>query len=356
MVLVFYTSAHGFGHASRDIEVINEIGRRRPDARIVLRAAVPRWFVEASVRVPIALQPLEADTGIVQIDSLRLDEDETARTAARFYADFDARADEEAAILRRLPASVVVGDIPPLAFEAAHRAGVRSVALGNFTWDWIYEGYSSFDRLAPGVIPTIRTAYAHATCALRLPLHGGFDQMTQVIEDIPLIARRSALGREEARRALGLRLEETVVLASFGAYGLSLDHAQIERASRFRLIAPGHHTTSGLRYEDLVAASDVVVSKPGYGIVSECIANGAALLYTSRGPFREHDVFVAEMPKILRCRYIPQQDLHGGRWDAAIAALLAQPDPAEPVATHGAVRAADAILATAERRTCGDRL
>ena len=39
----------------------------------------------------------------------------------------------------------------------------------------------------------------------------------------------------------------------------------------------------GFRYEDLVAAVDVVLTKPGYGIVSECVANDTALLYTSRG-------------------------------------------------------------------------
>ena len=31
-----------------------------------------------------------------------------------------------------------VGDIPPLAFAAARRAGLPSVAVGNFSWDWIY--------------------------------------------------------------------------------------------------------------------------------------------------------------------------------------------------------------------------
>ena len=58
----------------------------------------------------------------------------------------------------------------------------------------------------------------------------------------------------------------------------------------------------------------MVISKPGYGIVSECIANGAALLYTSRGRFMEYDVFVAEMPRVLRCREISQEDLFAGRW------------------------------------------
>ena len=44
-----------------------------------------------------------------------------------------------------------------------------------------------------------------------------------------------------------------------------------------------------------------MVTKPGYGIISECIANDTALLYTSRGDFREYPVLVKEMPKYLRC-------------------------------------------------------
>ena len=63
-----------------------------------------------------------------------------------------------------------------------------------------------------------------------------------------------------------------------------------------RLFAATWHERQ-LRYEDLVAAADVVVSKPGYGIVSECIANDTALLYTSRGRLIEYDVMVAEMPQ-----------------------------------------------------------
>ena len=93
-----------------------------------------------------------------------------------------------------------------------------------------------------------------------------------------------------------------------------------------------------------MAAADVVVSKPGYGIVSECAANGAALLYTSRGPFAEYDVMLAEMPRMLRCRYLAQEDLVAGHWREAIEALLAQPLPAERPRVDGAAVAAEMIF------------
>jgi L-arabinokinase len=353
MRIVFYISGHGFGHASRDIELIRAILTRRPDARVTVRTAAPRWLFDLNADPGVEIQALDADTGMVQIDSLRLDEEGTAREAARFYADFDRRVTEETERLRRLRATIVLGDIPPLAFAAAARARVPSVAIGNFTWDWIYAVYPAFERLAPGVLHTIRQAYAAATLALRLPLHGGFDPMAGVTRDIPFIARQSVRDRRDVRHMLDLPGDRPVVLASFGGYGADLPVERLRQSERFTLIPPMREPPAGLGYADLVAAADVVVSKPGYGIVSECVANDTALLYTSRGRFIEYDMFVADMPRVLRCRYIPQEDLFAGRWTDAIETLLAQPRPAERPRIDGAAVAADAIIRLNVERSYG---
>lgn len=344
MLLVFYISGHGLGHASRDIELIKAILARRPDAHIVVRTAAQRWLFDHNAPADVEVQTLDADSGMVQIDSLRLDEEATAIEAARFYRDFDRRVNQESNLLTQMRADVVLGDIPPLAFAAAACAGLPSIAIGNFTWDWIYGVYPAFERLAPDVLPAIRHAYAKATLALRLPLHGGFEPMAAVTRDIPFVARRSTRNRDEIRRTLGLPGGRPVVLASFGAYGAAIPVDDLGRSGRFTLIVAPREPIAGLGHKDLVAASDIVISKPGYGIVSECVANGASLLYTSRGRFAEYDVFVDEMPRVLRCRYISQEDLLAGRWADAIDALLTQPGPPERPRVDGAEIAADEIM------------
>ena len=344
MLVVFYISGHGFGHASRDIELIRELRAQRPDARVIVRTSVPRWLFAPIADRAVQVQLLETDTGVVQLDSLTLDEEATARQAARFYASFDRRVAIEAALIRGVGADLVVGDIPPLAGAAAAAAGVPSLAIGNFTWDWIYSIYPAFDRIAPEVIPAIRRAYATTTRALRLPLDGGFEPMAAVTRDIPFIARRSTRDPADTRRRLGLTGDRPIVLPSFGGYGADLPLEALRRSTRFTLIEPVQEPPAGLLYQDLVAAADVVVSKPGYGIVSECVANGTALLYTSRGRFIEYDLFVAQMPRLLRCRYLPQEDLFAGRWADAIDALVAQPAPPERGAVDGAAVAAREIV------------
>src|SRR5262249_26988389 len=113
---------------------------------------------------------------------------------------------------------------------------------------------------------------------------------------------------------------------------------------RLRRFTSGMLERADVRYEDLVAAADVVVSKPGYGIVSECIANQTALLYTSRGVFAENDVLLAGMQPVVRSRFISQDDLRNGRWEPSVRALLDQPAPAEVMAVNGAEICAAAIL------------
>ena len=107
----------------------------------MVRTGAKRWMLDLTLRAPVDFQQTECDTGVVQFDSLRLDEAETVRRAAAFYAGFDARVAAERDLLRSMRPSLIVGDVPPLAFAAARAAGVPSIAIANFTWDWIYEGY-----------------------------------------------------------------------------------------------------------------------------------------------------------------------------------------------------------------------
>jgi L-arabinokinase len=366
VTIAFYVSSHGFGHACRSIELIAAIQAARPDTRVVMLTSVAPWFVERSRRSAFGLDRVETDTGLTQLDSLHIDHERSAKAAAAFYAAFDERVAAEAARLRAIGAALVVGDVPPLAFAAAEAAGVPSIAVGNFTWDWIYADDPAFARAAPGVVELIAASYRKARLALRLPLHGGFAPMAAVTRDVPFIARRSRLDRGAARERVGLPAEGIVVLASFGAYGAALPYETVARSSGFTLVLTDHEgavaspppnlvqlttanlTARGLRYEDLVSAADVVLSKPGYGIVSECIANGAALLYTSRGRFIEYDVFTAEMPGVLRCRLITQEDLSAGRWQPALDRLLAQPKPPGAPRVDGAEVAAEAIFEFAD--------
>ncbi|CAN5639501.1 arabinose kinase [soil metagenome] len=360
--VVFYISGHGFGHAFRQIEIINALGAAPEAPRIVIRSAAADWLFARTVRAPYTLLPGACDTGVVQVDSLRLDPSATITEAAAFHRRMPALARAEAAVLAHYDARLVISDAPPLACAAAAEARIPSIVISNFTWDWIYEGYPEARAAAPDLVPTLREAYGQAAAGWRLPMWGGFEPVPHC-RDLPLVARHARHEPEYVRRVLGLPARTPLVLSSFGGYGVQdLDLSMLDctdgygvvvsgRADRLRLPRGVHFADERLlydkelRYEDLVAAVDIVLTKPGYGIISECIANDTAMLYTSRGRFAEYDVLVREMPRYLRCGFIHHDDLFAGRWREALDRVIAMPAPPERPATDGGLVAAVQILA-----------
>jgi hypothetical protein len=342
---VFYISGHGFGHAARAIEVVNALIDRQPNLRLIIRSSVAPWLINRTVRDGVILSQAEVDTGVVQIDSLHLDAAASIARADAFMSNFDVRVDAEVRFLREHDASLVVADLPPVGIAAANAAGIPAIALGNFTWDWIYEHYEG----GAAVAKRIADVYRGVTLAMRLPMWGGFESMPAV-RDLPFVARHSKRDPADVRDALGLPRSVRTILASFGGYGVDgLDLDAVRALRGYHVLLPGDIDENamyerGYRYEDLVRAVDVVVTKPGYGIISECLANETALLYTSRGDFREYPVLVSAMPAFLRCGYIGHDDLFAGRWVSALDSLLAQPPPPSQPATNGAAVAADILL------------
>jgi UDP:flavonoid glycosyltransferase YjiC (YdhE family) len=359
--IVFYVSGHGFGHSSRTIEVIHALIRTRPDAHVVVKTAAPHRLFERTLLGRCECVELQCDAGMVQIDSLNIDAAESVRQAVAFQQRAAALAAAEGAYLRESHACLTVGDIPALAVAAARAAGIPSVLIGNFTWDWIYEHYRDDD--VPTLVRDIRRIYRDTTLALRLPMSGGFEGFTSNPRDIPFVARRSLRTQDDVRRALGLppRAQgKPLVLTSFGGHGIAgLNTSALAGLTEYTIattdltanptagllyLSEKQVYDSGLRYEDLVRGADVVVTKPGYGIISEAIANDAALLYTSRGDFVEYDVLVREMPRYLRAEFIEQEALLSGNWSVGLKRLLSQPAPSETPALNGAEVAANEIL------------
>jgi L-arabinokinase len=358
-VLVAYVSGHGYGHATRTAEVLRAVRERAPGLPITICTSAPAFLFEGILAAPLAVRRVECDVGLVQKDALTIDEGGTAEALRAFMAGWDGLVATEADFLRASGARLVLGDIPPLAFAAASAAGVPSIALGNFSWDWIYRHFGARQPALADAARHAAEAYARADLLMRLPFAGDLSVFRR-IEDVPLVARRPTLGKPEARRRLGLD-ERPVVLLSFGGVGMpGLDPAAYGRMSEYLFLLTGRAgdgsasnlrrletrdlAALGLDYPDLVGAADVVVSKPGYGIVTDCIGARTRLVYTDRGDFPEYPILVSEMPRWLPVAFASNQEVREGDLTAALERALALPFP-EPAAMDGARVAAEKLLA-----------
>jgi hypothetical protein len=355
----YYISGHGLGHAARSCQIINTLRRRHGDIAVEVVSDAHPWFFKGFLDPAVPVRRQRLDIGVLQRDSLHMNEEQTLSAYRAFLPERQILTAAEAASLRAARVSLVAADIPALVFSAARAAGVPAVGVSNFTWEWIYEDLVSRYGGFTDVLDAVAQDYRQASAYLRLPFFGDFPAGIPV-ENLPLVARRTSLSRAAARRQLGIAEGQRVALISFGGFGLAdFDFSALERLRDWIFLSDAGLTAAvdnlrvveagTLAYPDLVAAADVVVTKPGYGIVSETIACGTAVLYTSRGDFREQALLVAGLQRYARARDISNEKLLSGAWGEDLEALLRQPLPTDHMNCSGDQVAADRLADLARR-------
>jgi hypothetical protein len=284
--------------------------------------------------------------GVVQGDDVTVDLAETAARLDAWLAELPAVTRREAARLAGR-FDLVVGDVPSPAFEAAAHAQIPSVAVANFTWDWIYSELG-FDEAAAAAAQ----AYARAGLLLEAVPFAPMSAFANRV-NVGLIAREPSSRRDGTRAALGfVSPEESLVLVAFqsaSAPGLALPPRREGR--RFVLPAgwPGDRLREDVvrlgghvRFEDAIAAADVVLGKPGYGLIGDVEAAGARFLYVPRPGFPENEVLEAHLAGRAATASLAASTLANGAWEDDLAAVEAAPPPARSD-TGGAARAATQI-------------
>lgn len=288
-----------------------------------------------------------------------MDLDGTLRACQSLHKSVPRLIEQETNFVREHQIRLILGDIPPLCFEIAMRASVDSVAIANFTWSEIYRAYI---KNCPGFKPLIEEMegfYRNATLALTLPYPCGMDVFPRQ-EPIPWVARTSPLTKQEARKSFRLPQSATLVLLSFGGLGLErFPWSNLQEMSEFFFVTTGKSKQeinnvrflSGAqrKYEDLVRAVDVVVTKPGYGIVADVISHQVRVLYTNRGEFAEYPHLTRALNEYATAEFIPQDRLLSGNLVPYLTRLLSKKENWSSVPLDGAEMAAAKILGLIDR-------
>ena len=168
--LAYYITAHGYGHGVRSCDILGAVMTAHPGVRVTVTTDLPESFLRS--RLPyanLAIRPGAFDVGMVQKDSIRVDVAATLTQALELVEERPNLIDYEAEMLRGESADLVVADIPSIPIEAAAEAGIPAVAVGNFSWDWIYAPFVVRDPRWRNVIQLFEEGYRQAKLLLKLP-------------------------------------------------------------------------------------------------------------------------------------------------------------------------------------------
>ncbi len=352
--IAYYITAHGYGHGTRSCDILNALHAMAPDVETIVKTDLPESFMRSRLPRGIELRKGAFDTGLVQKDSIQVDLEASLHALEALHQRERELIEHEAAFIAAENIGVVVSDIPAIPLAAAQLAGIPNIATSNFGWNWIYGEFAEQDPRWRPHVEWIRDVYQKTELLLRQPFAEKMESFPNQI-DLPLLAKPGTSQRDLVSKATGADANAKWALLSFTSLNLSsaaVDHIAANKEWTFFTVEPLAWEGSGIHciprsttpFANMVASMDVVVTKPGFGIVSECIANNKPIIYSDRANFREYGILIECIGRYCRNAFISTAELYSGQLERALSTIESAPQPIEAIERGGAELAAGIIL------------
>lgn len=356
MRIAYFISPHGFGHAARASAVMNALLERDPSFEFNIYTHVPFWFFEQSLTGHFKYNDIITDIGVIQSSPMDEDLPETLIQLSKFIPYKTELINLTVDQLQCEKVQLVICDISPQGIAVAKSAGIPSLLIENFTWDWIYSGY--LDQ-APAFSPYIDYL---ASFFRQCDYHIQTEPICEVDKNFSLVtnptSRKPKLSRMKTRQLLGISEDASAVLVSMGGIRPQYDFLKhLVNTGSVYLVIPGgstqvekhdhmillpHH--SDFYHPDLVNACDAIIGKAGYSTISEAYYAGIPYGYIVRTQFRESARLVQFIQAEMHGFEISTGQFESGDWVKSIPRLLSLPRIKRDV-TNGSDQIAEWIIA-----------
>lgn len=262
------------------------------------------------------------DIGFVQGDAFSLDIEATIANLEIFLPFEENLVENLAKSCSNL--SFILCDISSLGIAVAEKAGIPSVLIENFTWDWLYSPYEEqYPRLAE-FSRMLRDIYSSASYRI---------QTEPTCEVQPADLRCGPIFRKirnpdcNLPESFGCDGRE-VVFITLGGVGFSPSYLHLlSQYPEYFFIIGGQDEQklspdnvlslskfSPAYHPDLISSSDIIVFKTGYSTLAECYQSGTPSICVGREGFAESEVLETFALKSMNSVLVSQHEFISGSW------------------------------------------
>ncbi|PGE18772.1 hypothetical protein COM64_13140 [Bacillus toyonensis] len=318
---VFYISEYGFGHATRCIALIRAILSKRDDVQVIICNSFAMQFIRASLAEygdKVIFHDVETDIGFVlKENSLELDQEKLEKSYEEFCTKLPQKINNEMDFLSAFSVDCIISDISPIAFEVADKLEVPSIGISNFTWYTAYKNsipdnslqvfknmYKKMDYFY-----TLAGSNEEDLARLNTISFNFYSRAINLLEVKKLRNRLNPIGEKQVIFIpLGMKIdigditnlpiwndERYVFIVS---HNMKVEHKNVHKI-------PENYTES----QNYVAVADCIISKAGWGTVSEAILQNKPLLIINRKGMSEDQNTIQFLKDNNLCNLINWEEL-----------------------------------------------
>jgi len=349
--LLFAVSGHGYGHLAQCAPVINALWREIPELHVTVCGVLPRNVVAGRLERNFTFLPVELDPVLRMHNAWEIDVPASRRVYRGFHRDWQAGLEHDTNLLATLAPDLVLADIPYRILRAARVRDIPAIALCSLNWAAVYTACCAEDDEDAALVADMLECYRSAALFLApdpaLPMPELDNYRT-----IGPIARRGSSRRQELADRFNLPAVTRFVLIALGGVATRLPLEYWPRRDGMvwlNTVAAGNGRDdfigldeTGMSFIDLLATSDAVLTKPGYGTYAEAVCNGIPILTLARPDWPETPYLNDWARRHGRVAVISTPEFAAGRFAVLLDGLWTGPAP-PPLAADGVAHAVSQI-------------
>lgn len=294
--IAYYISDYGYGHASRSIAIIRRFLEVNVNVNIIICTSFATSFLRKSLNSKhVSFRIINTDVGYYLCDkTIKPDNSKINREYELFVRDWSKKTSREFNFLQKNKIDMVISDISPLPFEAANNLNITSIGVSNFTWYTAYENIIDKTKLQVFKKAYMKMKHFYV-------LAGSNDYNWECKKNNYSFFSRKIDLNEVGRIKELINANQYKKIIYFGL-GMKINNIDLNSlplweskdcifivSSNLNIIReniitiPFDYTDS----QNYLAVSDLVISKAGWGTVSEAVINGIPLVILNRKELKE---------------------------------------------------------------------
>lgn len=279
MKIAFYVSNHGYGHATRTVRFAQKFLLLYKDIQFMIISGQPQVDVMRGMlpeNSQIAYRIMDKlDVGILIDDHGLYDRKKTKTEVQKWIDSWDSLAKDEADKLSQDNISMIFTDISPIGAITGAKLGIKTIGISNFTWVEQFEGILDAEYLKK-----LKNAYNTISLLLRYRLSMPMKWLTvpsMELSDFWVIPESNEENIKKIKEKYG---DKKIIFIGFGGMyenQTPIDVSDIDAnfilGAKANVIAKNPIRLNAIDdYYDYMSASELIISKAGWGIINEAIS------------------------------------------------------------------------------------
>lgn len=305
MYIGFYISSHGFGHMTRCLSIIEYI-LKNSDYKIYIACdSFQNDFARSYLKYyedRIIYKDIVTDIGLVnKKDSLEVDKILLEEKLVYFMNTWNSVVLDEVNTLCKLDIKSIVTDISPIGCLVGKKLGLDVTFISNFTWIEQYEHLG----ISEDIIDSFKEAYSYISKIIRYDMSLDMNSLSaDSVVDVGFVCREIDELRVSEIKSI---YKDSIFITCGKSANLSSINVKNFRGTIF--------TTSGIEIvsneganivklpidikdtQNYIAASDVVITKAGWGTIGECLIGHTPMVLIERNSAREDSFSIENIKK-----------------------------------------------------------